>query len=67
MLIHASHELGNLDNLYFMSSFCTTSTLAQVEESFRQRFILSESRGADEMGLLIPREANALCLPSILC
>lgn len=33
MIIHASHELGTLGNLYFVSSCCTTSVLAQVEES----------------------------------
>lgn len=62
MAIHASHELGTLGNLYFISSFCTRSVLAQVKESFRWRFILSESGGADEMGLLIPRDTNALRL-----
>lgn len=36
--------------------------LAQVKESFRWRFILSESGGADEVGLLIPRDTNALRL-----
>lgn len=60
MVIHASHELGTLGNLYFISSFCTRSVLAQVKESFRWRSILSESGGADEVGLLIPHDTNAL-------